>query len=112
MPVMQALAEVETCAMKCINERGFHQAPFIDRAARTVVRARRPFDHPVKDLELAELRLPLRNTFGAKIIHEGMLAGSCAYGEQGAQFFIEKIPFLFEAIESALGFFLGGLFGC
>src|SRR6185503_444142 len=112
MPVMQTLAEVDTRAMKRVDERGFHETRFIDRTARMIIRARRPFDHPVKDFELTELRLPLRNAFGTQIIDKGMLAGSRAHGEQGTQFFVEQIPFLLEAVESALRFFLGGLFGC
>ncbi len=86
------------------------QARFVDRAAWTVIRARRPLDHPVKDFELAELRLPGRDAFGAQIIHKGLLAGSRAHGEQGTQVFIEQIPFLLEAVESAWRFFLDGLF--
>ena len=58
MPVMQALTEVDASAMQRINQRGLHQARFVDRSARTVIRARGPFDHPVEDFELAELRLP------------------------------------------------------
>jgi hypothetical protein len=60
----------------------------------------------VEDFELAELCLPRRDTLGAQIIHEGMLAGSRANGEQWTQVFIEEVPFLFEAVESALRVFL------
>jgi hypothetical protein len=64
----------------------------------------------VKDFELTELRLPRWNALGAEIIHEGMLAGSRAHGEERTQVFIEEVPFLFEAVESAGGFFFCGLF--
>jgi hypothetical protein len=110
VPVMQPLAEVVPARCKGVDERGFHQARFVDRAARTVIRARGPFDHPVEDFELAELRLPGRDAFGAQVIYEGVLAGSRADGEQRAQFFIEQVPFLFEAVEPAFGFFFDGLF--
>ncbi len=88
------------------------EARFVNRPAWTVIWARRPFNHPMKDFELAKLRLPRRDTLGAQIIHEGMLAGTCAHGEQRTQVFIEEIPFLFEAVESTLRFFFGGLFSC
>src|SRR5687768_415229 len=103
MPVVKPLAKVDARTMKRVDERGFHEARFVDRATRAVVRARRPLDHPVKDFELTELRLPLWETFGAQIIHEGMLAGSCTHSEQRTQFFIQQIPFLLEAIKSAGG---------
>ena len=82
MPVMQPLAKVDARAMQRVDQRGFHETRFVDRAARTVIRARRPLDHPVKDFELAELRLPGRDAFGAQIIHKGLLAGTRAHGEQ------------------------------
>jgi hypothetical protein len=63
----------------------------------------------MKDLELAELRMPLGNAFGPKIIYKGLPAGPCAHGEQRAQVLIEKIPFLLETIESAVRLFLEGL---
>src|SRR5262245_30897947 len=86
------------------------KARFVNRSTWTVIGARRPFDHPVKNFELAELRLPRRDTFGAQIIYKGMLAGSCTHGEQWTQVFIEEVPFLFEAVESTGGFFFDGLF--
>lgn len=110
MPVMETLAEVDARAMQGVDERSLVEARFINRTARTVIWACRPFNHPVKDFELAELRLPRRDTFGAEIIHEGMLAGSRAYGKKRTQVFIEEIPFLLEAVESAGGFFLDGFF--
>src|SRR5688572_784455 len=109
MPVMQPLAKVDASAMKCIDERGFHEPRFVDHATWMVIRTRRPFNHPVKDLELAELPLPVWDTFGAQVVYKGLLAGSRANGQQGTQFFIKQIPFLFETVESALRFFLGGL---
>jgi hypothetical protein len=63
----------------------------------------------MKDFELAELRLPLRNALCPKIIHKGLLAGTRAHSEQRTQVFIEKITFLFETVEAALRFFLEGL---
>src|SRR6185436_5385899 len=98
MPVMQTFAKVDARAMQRVDERGFHKARFIDRAARMIVRARCPFDHPVKDFELAELCLPLRDTFSAQIIYKGMLTWPRAHSKQGTQFFIKQIPFLFEAV--------------
>ncbi len=109
VPVMKPLPELNTRTMKCVDERSFHEARFIDCTARMIIRARRPLDHPVKDFELAKLCLPRRNTFGAEIIHEGLLAGSRAHRKQRTQVFIEQIPFLLEAIESALRFFFDGL---
>ena len=76
---MQTLAEVDTRTIKCIDERGFHETGFVDRATWMIVRARRPLDHPMKDFELAELRLPWWDAFGAQIIYEGLLTGSCPY---------------------------------
>src|SRR5829696_3971387 len=110
MPVVQAFTEVEARTMKRVDQRSFHQARFIDRAARTVIGACCPFDHPVEYFELAELLLPGRDAFGAQVIYEGMLAGSRAHSEQGTEFFIKKIPFLFETIDAAFGFLLDGLF--
>ena len=107
---MKAFAEIKTRAMKRIHQRGFHEARFINRAAWSVIRARRPLDHPVKDFELAELREPRRDTFSAQIIHKRLLAGARTHSQQGTQFLIEQIPFLLESIKSALRFFLGGLF--
>ena len=78
VPVMQSLAEVDTRAMQRVDERGFHEARFVDGAARRVIRTRRPFNHPMKDFELTKLRQPMRDTIGAQIIYEGMLAGSRA----------------------------------
>ena len=37
MPVMQSFTEVDTGAMKRVDERGFHQPRFVDCAARTVI---------------------------------------------------------------------------
>ncbi len=110
MPVMESFPKVDTCAMKSIDQRGFHQARFVNGPARTVIRARRPLDHPVKNFELAELRLPLWNALGTQIIHKGLLAGSRAHGEKRTQVFIKEIPLLFEAVESTRWFFLDGLF--
>ena len=110
VPIMEALAEVDARAMQGVEEGGFHEARFVDRPARTVIRARRPLDHPVKDFELAELRLPRREALSAQVIHEGMLAGSRAYSKERTQAFIKQVPFLLEAVESAGGFFLDGLF--
>ncbi len=110
VPVMEAFAEVDARAMQRIDEGRFLQTRFVNRATRTVIRARRPFDHPVEDFELAELFLPRWDTFSAEIIDEGMLAGSGTHGEQRTQVFIEQIPFLFEAVESAGGLFFCGLF--
>src|SRR5688572_26526319 len=110
MPVVQTLTKIDTRAVKRVDQCTFHQACFIDRAARTVIWPRRPLDHPVKDLKLAKLRLPVRETFCAQIIHEGLLAGSCTHSEEWAQVFIEEVPFLFEAVQSALRFFFDGLF--
>src|SRR5918995_4239097 len=109
VPVMQALAKVDSRPMQCVDQRGFHQAGFVDRPARAVIGTSRPFDHPVKDFELAELRLPLRNALGAQVVYKGMLAGSRAHSEQGAQVFIKEIPFLLEAVKSTGGLFLDGL---
>jgi hypothetical protein len=39
-----------------------------------------------------------------------MLAGSRTHGQQRTQVFIEEIPFLFEAVESARWFFFDCLF--
>ncbi len=58
MPVVQSLAEVDTGPVQRVDERSLHQARLVDRAARTVIGARRPLDHPVKYFKLAELRLP------------------------------------------------------
>jgi hypothetical protein len=63
----------------------------------------------MKDLELAELRMPLGNALGPQIIYERLPAGSCAHGEKRAQVLIEEIPFLLETVESAVRFFLEGL---
>jgi hypothetical protein len=60
----------------------------------------------MKDLELAELRMPLGNAFGPKIIYEGLLARSCSHGEKRPQVLIEKIPFLLETVEAAVRLFL------
>src|SRR5512138_1946498 len=106
MPVMQSFAEIEPRKMKSVHQRGFHQARFVDGAARAVVGTCRPLDHPVEDLELAEFFLPGRNALGAQIIHKGLLAGSCTYSEQGAQVFIEQIPLLLKAVEPSLRLFL------
>ena len=106
VPVMQTLAKIDSRTMKRVDERSFHETGFIDRSARRVIRARRPLDHPVKDLELAELRLPWRNTFCAQIIHKRLLAGSRAYIRSGRRRFIKQVPFLLEAVESAGGFSL------
>jgi hypothetical protein len=110
MPVMQTLAKIEPCPVQCIDQRGFHQAGFIDRTPRTVIGPRGPFGHPVKDLELTELRLPGWHAFRKQIIDEGMLARTSAYREQRTQLLIEQIPFLLEAVESALWLLLFGLF--
>src|SRR6476661_3496657 len=110
MPVMQPLAEVSPRPMKRVDERGFHQARFINCPARTVIWARGPFNHPVKNFKLAELRLPLGNALGTQVIHKRLRAGSRANGEERAQFFVKEIPFLFEAIEPALRFIFCSLF--
>src|SRR6266498_267852 len=81
MPVMQSLTEVDAGTVQRVDERSFHQARFVDRPARTVIRACRPFDHPVEDFKLAELRLPLRDAFGAQVIDKGVLARSRTYRE-------------------------------
>src|SRR5688572_21501859 len=109
MPVMKALPEVNACPMQRVDQGSFHETRFVNRPARTVIRARRPFDHPVKDFELAELLLPWRDAFGPEIIDERMLAGSGPHGEQWSQVFIEEIPFLLEAIQPTGGFFFDSL---
>src|SRR5258706_12552784 len=100
MPIMKSLAEILAGAMQRIDKRGFHKARFIDRAARRVIRARSPFHHPMKDFELAELRLPAWDTLGAEIINKGLLTRTGPHREQGTKFFIEWIPFLVDALES------------
>src|SRR5574341_328626 len=110
MPIMQPLTKIDTRAMQRIDERSFHQPRFVDRPARMKVRTRRPFNHPMKHFKLAELRLPVWDTFGTQVIYKRLLAGSCAHGEQWTQVFIEEIPFLLETVESAGGFFFNGLF--
>ncbi|MBV6465523.1 MAG: hypothetical protein PGMFKBFP_00802 [Anaerolineales bacterium] len=110
VPVVQTLAEVEASAVQRVDEGGFHQARFVDGAARTVVGTRRPFDHPVEDFELAELRLPGGDALGAQVVHEGLLAGSRADGEQRTQVGVEEVPFLLEAVEPARRLFFDGLF--
>src|SRR5574341_1788023 len=110
MPIMQPLTKIDTRAMQRIDERSFHQPRFVDRPARMKVRTRRPFNHPMKHFKLAELRLPLRDTFGAQVIYKRLLAGSCAHREKRTQVFIEEIPFLLKAVESALRLVFSGLF--
>lgn len=109
MPVMQSLAEVHTCFVQGIDQGCFHQARFIDRPARAVIGTRCPLNHPVEYFELAELFLPRCETFGAQVIYERLLAGTCSHCEQRTQILIEQIPFLFKAIEAAGRFFLDSL---
>ena len=110
VPVVQPLAKVDPRPVQRVDQRSFLQSCLIDRPAWTVIWARCPFDHPVEDLQLAELRLPGRDTLGTQIIHKGMLAGSRTHGQKRTQAFIKEIPFLFEAIEPARWLFLDGLF--
>ncbi len=110
VPVMQPFAEVDPCLVQRVDEGCLHQTRFIDRAARSVIRARCPLDHPVEDFELAELRVPGRDTFCPQIIYKRLLAGARPHRQQRTQVFVEQVPFLFEAVETARWLFLDSLF--
>src|SRR3989304_3301479 len=77
---VEPLAELASGPGEGVDQHGFDEAGFVDRADGRIVGAGGPLDHPVEDFPLAALCNPAGGSAGGQIVNETLLGGAGAGG--------------------------------